>query len=185
MVRRACALTLLFAWPIHAQSTNASLTGRVTDPSKAVIADARVAAISGATGLRYETRTNASGEYFVANLPPNTYVIEVEKPGFKNMIKPDVALHVQDALKIDFEMALGTASETISVEAGAPLVNTESGTVSTVVDRPMVENLPLNGRSADGNVGGGPGTIQREWTARGRQLFHRGWSERQFRSHRL
>jgi hypothetical protein len=58
-----------------------------------------------------------------------------------------VVLHVQDALAIDFELALGAASESITVEGGAPLVNTESGTVSTVVDRALVENLPLNGRS--------------------------------------
>ncbi len=56
-------------------------------------------------------------------------------------------LHVQDAVEIDFEMTLGAASETVTVEAGAPLVNTESGTVSTVVDQAFVENLPLNGRS--------------------------------------
>jgi hypothetical protein len=59
-----------------------------------------------------------------------------------------VILHVQDVLKIDFEMAVGSASESITVEAGAPLVNTESGTVSTVTDRTFAENLPLNGRSS-------------------------------------
>src|SRR4029077_492325 len=71
----------------------------------------------------------------------------IEKPGFKKLIKPDVILHVQDALEIDFEMTLGAASDTVTVEAGAPLVNTESGTVNTVIDRTFVENLPLNGRS--------------------------------------
>jgi hypothetical protein len=58
-----------------------------------------------------------------------------------------VILHVQDALKIDFEMTIGFASESVTVEAGSPLVNTESATVSTVVDRMFVEDLPLNGRS--------------------------------------
>jgi hypothetical protein len=132
---------------VRAQSTNASLTGRITDPSKALIAGTKIAAISGGTNVRYETTTNGSGEYYLANLPPSPYRIEIEKPGFKKLIKPDVVLHVQDALEIDFEMTLGAASETITVEAGAPLVNTESGTVSTVVDRAFVENLPLNGRS--------------------------------------
>jgi len=73
--------------------------------------------------------------------------IEVEKPGFARLIKPDVALHVQDALEINFELKIGSVSETVTVEGGAPLVNTESATVSTVVDRTFVENLPLNGRS--------------------------------------
>ena len=62
-------------------------------------------------------------------------------------MKPDVALHVQDALEIDLEMALSDTSETITVKAGAPLVNAESATVSTVVEHGLVENPPLNGRS--------------------------------------
>jgi outer membrane receptor protein involved in Fe transport len=146
-VRRACTLVVLLVVVLRAQSTNASLTGRITDPSKALITDAKIAAISAGTNFRYETKTNGSGEYYLANLPPSPYRIEIEKPGFKKLIKPDVVLHVQDALEINFEMTLGAASETITVEAGAPLVNTESGTVSTVVDRTFVENLPLNGRS--------------------------------------
>ena len=56
-------------------------------------------------------------------------------------------LHVQDALEINFEMKVGSALERIPVEGGAPLVNTESATVSTVIDSPFVENLPLDGRS--------------------------------------
>jgi hypothetical protein len=146
-VRRAVTLVVLLVAVLRAQSTNASLTGRITDPSKARIADAGIAAINEGTNVRYETTTDGLGEYYLTNLPPNSYRIEIEKAGFKKLIKPDVILHVQDALDIDFEMALGAGSETVTVEAGAPLVNTESGTVSTVIDRTFVENLPLNGRS--------------------------------------
>jgi hypothetical protein len=131
----------------HAQSTNARLTGRVIDPSKALISAAKVAAISTATNRHYETLTSVAGEYRLANLPPGPYSIEIEKPGFKKLSKPDVILHVQDTLALDFQMTLGDTSETVTVEAGAPLVNTESATVSTVVDHKFVENLPLNGRS--------------------------------------
>jgi hypothetical protein len=150
-MRRAPSLLLLFFFSYHAvlraQSTNASITGRVTDPSKAVIADTKVAAIGVDTNVRYEGATNGSGEYYLTNLPPGSYRIEVEKTGFKKLIKPDLILHVQDALAIDFEMTLGSGSESITVEAGAPMVNTESAAVSTVIDRTFVENLPLNGRS--------------------------------------
>ena len=144
---------------VHAQSTNASLAGRVTDPAKALIVDAKVAAINAGTNVRYETTTNGSGEYHLANLPPDTYRIEIEKPGFKKTVKPDVILHVQDALEINFEMTLGPVSETVTVEAGAPLVNTESATVSTVVDRTFVENLPLNGRSFQTLITLTPGVV--------------------------
>jgi hypothetical protein len=149
----------LFTPLLRAQTTNASLTGRIIDPSKAVIADAKVAAINAGTNVRYETNTNAMGEYYLANLPPGPYRIEVEKPGFKKVIRPDVILHVQDAFKIDFEMAVGSLSEAITVGAGAPLVNTESGTVSTVIDRTLVENIPLNGRSFQTLITLTPGVV--------------------------
>ena len=132
---------------LRAQSTNASITGRVTDPSKALIVGGKVAAVNAGTNFRYEAVTNGSGEYYLTNLPPGSYRIEIEKAGFQKLIKPDVILHVQDALEIDFEMTLGPASQSVTVETGAPLVNTESGTVSTVINRTFVDNLPLNGRS--------------------------------------
>ena len=144
---------------ICAQSTNASLTGRVTDPAKALIVDAKVTAISADTNVRFETATNETGQYYLTNLSPGRYQIEIEKPGFKKVIKPDVVLHVQDALKIDFEMTLGSVSETVTVEAGAPPGNTGSATVSTVVNRTFVDNVPLNGRSFQTLISLTPGVV--------------------------
>src|SRR5882672_4728571 len=132
---------------LRAQSTNGSIAGRVTDPSRAVIVDAKVAAISVDTNVHYEGVTNGSGEYYLTNLPPRNYRIEIEKTGFQKLIKPYVILHVQDALAIDFVMTVGSVLESITVQTGAPMVNTESAAVSTVVDRTFVEHLPLNGRS--------------------------------------
>ena len=159
MFRISPAVLFLFASLLRAQSTSASLTGRITDPSKAPIADAKVAAVSEGTNVRYEATTNSSGEYYLTNLPPSTYRIEVEKTGFKKLIKPDVALHVQDAPAIDLQMMLGAASDSITVTSGAPLVNTESGTVSTVVDQNFVDNLPLNGRGFQTLINLTPGVV--------------------------
>ena len=83
----------------------------------------------------------------------------MEKPGFKKLIKPDVILHVQDALDIDFEMPVGAASESVTVEGDAPLLNTESASVSTVIDNRFVENMPLNGRSLSALIGLTPGVV--------------------------
>ncbi len=134
---------------------------RVASPilQKQSLSKPESAAISDSTNIRYETTANGSGEYSLANLPPSSYRIEVEKPGFKKLIKPGVILHVQDALEINFEMALGSVSETVTVEGGAPLVNSESATVSTVIDRTFVENLPLNGRSFQTLITLTPGVV--------------------------
>jgi hypothetical protein len=142
-----------------AQSTNASLAGRITDPANALIVDAKVVAISDDTNLRYEDVTNGSGEYHLANLPPTSYRLEIQKSGFKKLIKPEVILHVQDALRVDLQMTLGDVSETVTVESGAPLVNTESAAVSTVINRTFVENVPLNGRSFQTLIELAPGVV--------------------------
>ena len=150
-MRRFPALAVLFflLYPsvLYCQSTSASLRGRITDPSKALVVSAGVACVENQTQVRFETTSNSSGEYYLSNVPPGAYRIEVEKTGFKKIVKPDVILHVQDALTIDFEMMVGPVSESITVEAGAPLVNTSDATVSTLIDRKFVEDLPLNGRS--------------------------------------
>lgn len=78
---------------------------------------------------------------------PGSYLIQVSKVGFKTIIKPDIVIHVQDALAINFTLPLGAISETLAIQGGAPLVNAESGSVSTVIDRQFVENLPMIGRS--------------------------------------
>jgi hypothetical protein len=132
---------------VHAQSANASLTGRITDSSKAVVADAKIIVINTSTRIRYESFTNRTGSYYVTNLPPGTYRIEAERLGFKAVIKSDVILHVQDTLEINFEMELGSASESVTVQGGAPLLDTESSTIGTVVEQRKANELPLNGRN--------------------------------------
>ena len=152
-------MAMLSSTPVlHAQSTSASLAGRVTDPSDAVIVEATITAISDDTNVRRVTTTNAAGEYYLANLPPRQYRVEVEKTGFRTLVRPDVVLHVQDATQLDFELTLGSVSEIVTVDAGAPLVNTTSGAVSTVIDRTFIDNLPLNGRSVQTLIMLTPGT---------------------------
>lgn len=138
---------LLFAGAAGAQSPSATINGLVLDPTGAAIAGAEIIVVNDVTGVQYSTKTYAEGIYVVTNLPPGSYRLQVSKIGFKTLIKPDIVLNVQDALAINFTLPVGAASETVTVSGGAPLVNTQSPAVSTVIDRSLVENLPLNGRS--------------------------------------
>jgi hypothetical protein len=146
-VVRAVLFSALLSGALHAQSTNASLTGRITDPHKAVIKDATITVINTRTAVHYQGMTNETGTYYVSNLPPGRYRIEVEKLGFKAVIQSGVILHVQDALEVNFEMMLGSTSESVTVEGEAPLLDTESSTVGTVVEQRKANELPLNGRN--------------------------------------
>jgi hypothetical protein len=119
----------------------------VVDSSGAAIVGAEILIANDASGLQYLTKTNAEGLYLVPNLPPGTYRLQVSEIGFKTIIKPGIVIHVQDAVAINFTLPIGAASVVVTVQGGAPLVNTESAAVSTVIDRQFVENLPLNGRS--------------------------------------
>ena len=146
--RHSLTLRGFFEGPLlYAQSTSASLTGRVLDPSKAVVVGADVVAINLDTNARYGGRTNQSGIYYIANLSPGTYRIEVNKTSFKTDIQTGIERHLQETVEINFDMTLGSASETVTVKGGGININTTDGTVSTLVDAKTIENMPLNGRS--------------------------------------
>lgn len=158
-LRLILILGLLCVVPAMAQSPNATINGIVLDPSGAAIAGAQVVAVNDATGVQNVTKTNGEGIYILPNLPPGPYRIQVSNSGFKTIIKPDITLRVQDALAINFTLPIGAASEVVTVTGGAPLLNTESAAVSTVVDRQFAENLPMNGRSFQTLIQLSPGVV--------------------------
>lgn len=155
----ALCVILLFVFPIAAQSPDGTINGLVLDPSGRAIVGAEITIVNDATRQQYPSKTNGEGIYVVTNLPPGPYRLQVSKVGFKTLIKPDIVLNVQDALAINFTLPIGAASETVTVTGGVPLLNTESGAVSTVVDRQFVENIPLNGRSFQTLIALTPGVV--------------------------
>ncbi|KAA6465264.1 TonB-dependent receptor [Acidobacteria bacterium AB60] len=155
-----------------AQSTNATISGGVTDPSGNFIVNAEVEIANDATGIVYSATTNSSGMYLVLILPPGHYHVQVSRPGFKTIIKPDVVLNVQSALALNFTLPVGATSESVTVGSASAPINTTDASVSTVIDQQFVQNMPLNGRSfqdlismtpgistASPQVGGGEGAI--------------------------
>jgi Carboxypeptidase regulatory-like domain/TonB dependent receptor len=141
------------------QTETATISGRVTDPSGAAISGADIQVQNVLTGGEVAVRTNSSGLYVVAALQPGTYRVIVTNPGFKQIVKPDVVLNVQENASLNFGMTVGSISETVTVTAGTPLVNTEDAAVSTVVDRNFAENLPMNGRSFQTLIELTPGVV--------------------------
>jgi hypothetical protein len=149
----------LNTFSLFAQSPNGNINGLVSDPSSAAVVGAEIVAANDVTGVQYTTKSNSEGIYVLPNLPPGPYRVQVSMIGFKTLIKPDILLNVQDSLSINFTLLVGAFHEIVTVQGGAPLVNTENASVSTVVDRQFAENLPMNGRSFQTLVELVPGVV--------------------------
>jgi len=142
-----------------AQSSDATISGLVVDTTGRVIPDAEVEILNEATGVHYANKTNGAGIYTVSILPPGQYRVQVSKVGFKTLIKPGIDLNVQGAVALNFTLPVGATSESITVEAGSSLINTTDASVSTVIDRKFVANIPLNGRSFQDLISMTPGVV--------------------------
>ena len=126
---------------------NAALTGTVTDPTGAVIARANVTLTQTGTQVKRSATTNEAGQFTAPALPPATYRVTVEAPGFKTYSQ-DVTLLADQNGTLQVQMQLGAAAETVTVESTATLVNTVTPVISQVIERSRVVELPLNGRNA-------------------------------------
>lgn len=155
----ASVFALFLGASIFAQSPTGSIGGIVFDADARTIPGAEIIVVNDLTRVQYETKTNDGGIYAVPNLPPGPYRVQASKVGFKTLIKPDIILNVQDAITVNFTLPIGATSIAVTVEGGAPIVNTTDATVSTVVDRQFAENLPMNGRSFQGLIQLTPGVV--------------------------
>jgi hypothetical protein len=125
----------------------ATIVGTVTDPSGAVIPGVHIAVMNTETGVVKQVETNDAGQYVVPDLNIGRYSVKAEAAGFKGSEQKDVALQVGDRDRIDFQMQLGGAQETITVEANAVRVQTDSGEQSNVITGQQVSQLAVSGRS--------------------------------------
>jgi hypothetical protein len=153
------AVILAVAIPVFAADPTATLAGRVDDPTGGVVPGTKVRATNVDTNVSYYGETNDVGAYRISGLPPGRYRMIIEKPGFAKIVKPGIELHVQDVITLNFQMRVGSVSESVTVESGAQMIDTESAAVSTVVDRQFAENIPLNGRSFQSLIELTPGVV--------------------------
>ncbi len=142
-----------FAGSVFAQTAGSgAITGTVKDPSGSVIPAATVQIHSADTGIDQNLVTNESGIYVAPFLKPGTYEVIAAKTGFAKTARKGLAVQVGRSLTIDFSLAVQSSSETVTVSAETPIVDTEKTEVSQVVSEDAVKNLPINGRRWDAFV---------------------------------
>jgi Carboxypeptidase regulatory-like domain/TonB dependent receptor len=141
------AVMLLLSPLGFAQATTAELSGAVQDASGAVIAGAQVTATNIATNITHGTVSGKNGDYVITQLPPGDYKLTVEAPGFSKLEQTGLSLQVNQQARLDLTLKIGKQSETVEVSTRAPLLESESSSVGTVVGEQSVNQLPLNGRN--------------------------------------
>jgi hypothetical protein len=145
---RMLALCLLFAaFATAAFAQEGEIVGTVTDQSGAAVPGVQIIITNSASGLVRHIVSNDAGQYDVPSLAVGKYSVAAEAQGFKTFQQKDIVLNVGDRARIDIALQLGTTQESVTVEALATRVQTESGEVSEVVSGTQVVNLAMNGRN--------------------------------------
>ena len=128
-----------------AQST-ATLQGIVTDPQGAIVSGARVTVRSQATGVERTAQTGEDGNYQIAALPPGVYTLEVQAQGFQTQTASGLTVEVARTVVQNFQLTVGSVSQTVTVVSDTPVVETATVSVGQVIDQKTVQEIPLNGR---------------------------------------
>jgi hypothetical protein len=128
--------------------STAQISGTVRDVSGGVLPGADVTAIHVNTGARRSVVTNETGAFALTNLPIGPYRLEVSLPGFRSFSRTGIVLQVNANPQVNVTLSLGDLTETVAVEAAAPLIETRSPSIGTVIENERIEELPLNGRQA-------------------------------------
>ena len=142
------SLSLLLLWPasLFAQSGTGRVIGNITDESGAAIAGAKVTVTNTLTNIHWETKSGPDGAYQVLDLPIGQYAVTAEHEGFAKAVTPAQELQINQSLRIDVRLKIGSVAEVVTVEAQAAQVETISPTVGGTVTGAPIQNLPLNGR---------------------------------------
>lgn len=141
------ALVLSFAACIPAFSqTFGEITGEVRDVTGALVPGVAVTATNTGTNAQRSTVSNDAGIYSFPSLPPGAYTVRAEKTGFKAYTS-NIQVQVQQTVRLDLEMAVGSVSETVEVSGAVQLLTTENATIGHVVENKRIVELPLNGRN--------------------------------------
>jgi hypothetical protein len=144
---RTVVLLLAAAAAILAQTPTGQILGVVKDPSGLAVPDAHVLVTNEANGQRIEARSNASGDYLVPSVLSGVYSVSAEKEGFKKAVRQGISVTSFQNVRVDVTLEVGAVTQSVVVTGDAPLVDTRTATVGTLVDDKRIVDLPLNGRN--------------------------------------
>src|SRR3984893_12417060 len=142
---------LLLMLPLSPQSDRGTITGTIADPAGAVVANAPIEVRNLETGAVYNVGSSATGNY-VVQVPAGTYQLTVNVPGFKKYVRQSTAVPVEQTLRIDVSLEVGSNTESVTVTEAAPLLKTESGELAHNISSDTLNNLPVLG-IGNGSVG--------------------------------
>jgi hypothetical protein len=143
-----CATASFFLTPnAFSQADTASISGTVTDPTGAVVPNAKVTIHNDATGAERSLQANNVGAYIVTNLVPGSYTVRVEAQGFQTAVRSQVHLDPNIGSRVDVAIKPGSAGETVTVSANPNTVQTDSSAVGQLVTTQQVKSIQLNGRN--------------------------------------
>jgi len=134
---------------VWSQEARGTVLGRITDSSGLVVPGASVQITNIATSLTVKGESNGDGNYFFSFLPPGTYQVAAQKTGFKKFLREGIEVNVNDRLEINIPLEVGTTSDTITVTADAPLLDTTGGSVGRVVGLREARELPIEHSDPD------------------------------------
>ena len=141
------ALFALIAFPLPGQEVSAGITGKVSDPTGAAIAGAKVTVSDLDRGTVWPAETNGDGIYALPRIPIGRYELKIEAKGFRTAVQHGIVLEMNQRARLDVPMELGALSESIEVTGTAALLQTETTLVGSVVSANTNVSLPLNGRN--------------------------------------
>ena len=154
MTKRLCVsggllcLALSICSPLPAQVSTGEIAGAVLDASGAAVPKAKVTATNTETGTAVRTMLSGpAGGYIMTLLPPGSYTMSVESPGFRKVVQTGITLQVSQRIRLDFTLQLGQVTETVEVKEAAPLLESQSSSVGSTIGQQFVDELPLNGRN--------------------------------------
>ncbi|HVA01411.1 MAG TPA: TonB-dependent receptor [Terriglobia bacterium] len=130
-----------------AQAYFGGIGGTVTDSSNAAIPGAVITVTNTQTGVKYHVTSNQTGYYSADQLIPGDYTVTAENKGFQTQVVGPIKIDVNSTVTANITMKVGSVTQRVQVRAVAPLINTTSGTVGTVVNNQTVQEMPLNGRN--------------------------------------